>query len=51
MSIWLLSGSFCVRRGGGWLYVPQNARVADRYIDFPGYRDYNLGVRLVRRVP
>ena len=48
---WSTSGSYRVRRGGGWLYDPRNAQVADRYFDFPGYRDYFLGLRLARRMP
>lgn len=38
-------------RGGGWLFHPQSARVADRHGLTPVYRDYLLhaliGVRLV----
>ena len=44
------SGSDRVVRGGSWYYDPQSARVADRYFDAPGFRYYNLGVRLARRV-
>lgn len=45
---YLPEGDFAVNRGGGWYHVPQNARVANRYYDDPGYRDNDLGVRLVR---
>jgi formylglycine-generating enzyme required for sulfatase activity len=34
-------------RGGGWLFHPQSAQVADRYFITPVYRDDLLGVRLV----
>jgi formylglycine-generating enzyme required for sulfatase activity len=36
-----------VLRGGSWDFDPQNARVADRDSFSPGYRDGNLGFRLV----
>jgi formylglycine-generating enzyme required for sulfatase activity len=45
------SGSYRVDRGGGWSYVPQFARVADRYYDTPGDRNDYLGVRLLRTAP
>ena len=45
------SGSIRVLRGGGWLGGPQSARVALRINFAPGFRDFNLGVRLLRTVP
>ena len=45
------SGSDRVNRGGSWGYVPQFARVANRYDFTPGYRGSNLGVRLLRTAP
>lgn len=51
MSIWLLSGSFCVRRGCGWSLGPQYAQVAICSFDDPAIRSRSLGVRLVRRMP
>ena len=45
------SGSRRVFRGGSWLYYPQFARVANRIFNTPGYRDINLGVRLLRTAP
>ena len=50
MSFWLPSRASRVRRGGSWSSVLQYARVAFRNHDGPGYRDYGLGLRLVRRV-
>ena len=44
------SGSLRVSRGGGWYFVPQVARVADRGGDTPGYRNGDLGIRLVEVV-
>ena len=44
------SGSGRVIRGGSWSIVPQIARVALRFDDTPGYRDYALGFRLVEVV-
>jgi hypothetical protein len=44
------SGSYRVRRGGGWFGVPQYARVAYRGSFTPGYRGGNLGIRLVEVV-
>jgi hypothetical protein len=46
------SGSDLVFRGGGWSLGPQGARVANRGngVD-PGYRNYFLGVRLLRTAP
>ena len=49
MSIWIESGSRRVFRGGGWIGVPQYARVANRGDDDPGRRGCRLGLRLVRR--
>jgi len=45
------SGSARVNRGGSWLGVPQDARVARRYVDVPGRRSSYLGVRLLRTAP
>ena len=45
------SGSVRVFRGGGWIYVPQYARVAYRSDLTPGIRDRYLGVRLLRTAP
>ena len=45
------SGSIRVIRGGSWYRDPQYARVAARYIRTPGYRDGDLGVRLLRTAP
>ncbi len=45
------SGSLRVYRGGGWNNPAQNARVADRFGNDPGYRNDNLGVRLTRTYP
>ena len=42
------SGSFRVYRGGGGGNDPQNARVASRYGNAPGYRNNNLGFHLLR---
>lgn len=50
MSIWLASGPRHVIRGGGCYVIPQNARVANRYDNYPGNRSNRLGVRLLRRV-
>ena len=36
-----------VNRGGSWISVPQNARVAHRVNGAPGIRSGLLGVRLV----
>ena len=43
------SGSSRVVRGGSWLLDPQIAQVAIRDRIPPGRRNYNLGLRLVRR--
>jgi formylglycine-generating enzyme required for sulfatase activity len=45
------SGSYRVRRGGCWNFVPQRARVASRYGDAPDHRRSDLGVRLLRTTP
>jgi formylglycine-generating enzyme required for sulfatase activity len=45
------SGSRRVNRGGSWISVPQNARVANRYYDAPDARNRYLGVRLLRTAP
>ncbi|MBK8924234.1 MAG: SUMF1/EgtB/PvdO family nonheme iron enzyme [Saprospirales bacterium] len=41
-------GSYRVIRGGSWGNYPQSCRVAYRYYDAPGYRDYSTGFRLAR---
>jgi len=43
MSVWPVS------RGGSWYGGSRFARVALRYNLSPDFRDYSLGVRLVRR--
>jgi formylglycine-generating enzyme required for sulfatase activity/serine/threonine protein kinase len=45
------SGSLRVRRGGGWYYDPQSARVALRDYSTPGHRGSILGFRLLRTAP
>jgi formylglycine-generating enzyme required for sulfatase activity len=40
-----------VIRGGSWYSCPRFVRVANRYRFSPGYRDYNIGFRLVRQIP
>ena len=45
------SGSNRVSRGGSWGSVPRSVRVAYRYDDGPGNRNYYLGVRLLRTAP
>ena len=47
----LQSGSARVYRGGSWYGCPRYARVAYRGRDAPGYRRYDLGLRLVRTIP
>ena len=42
------SGSYRVRRGGGWFYDAGACRVSDRYNDPPGGRGDGLGFRLLR---
>ena len=42
------SGSIRVYRGGSWYDHPLLARVATRYYDAPGARNFILGVRLAR---
>jgi len=46
-----VSGSYRVRRGGGWSSDPQSARVALRGGRTPVRRDIILGVRLLRTTP
>jgi len=41
------SGSKRVSRGGGWSDPPHFVRLANRYSNSPGFRDDNLGFRLV----
>ena len=41
------SGSYRVVRGGGWYISAGGCRVANRYDDFTGYRDYYDGFRSV----
>ena len=45
------SGSFRVRRGGGWYSDAGRCRSADRNGFEPSYRDFNLGFRLARVQP
>lgn len=40
------SGSYYVVRGGGWSLNATYCRVADRLLDTPSYRFYDVGVRL-----
>ena len=40
-----------VIRGGGWDYIPQFVRSADRNWYAPGFRDVNLGFRVARTLP
>ena len=42
------TGTDRVLRGGSWINVPRNARVADRYKLDSGYRNRNLGFRIAR---
>jgi formylglycine-generating enzyme required for sulfatase activity len=44
-------GSGRVLRGGCWLSSGRGCRAADRRRDEPGFRDYDLGLRLARGVP
>lgn len=43
------SWSYCVFRGGSRFDGPQYARVTNRYYYTPDSRNYNLGVRLMRK--
>jgi formylglycine-generating enzyme required for sulfatase activity len=43
-----VTGSYRVRRGGSWSNVGQGLRSAYRSIDYPYYRSFDLGFRLVR---
>jgi len=45
------SGWARVQRGGGWGYLAYACRVAYRGTSFPVYVGYDLGFRLVRKVP
>jgi formylglycine-generating enzyme required for sulfatase activity len=45
------SGSSRVLRGGSWGLNAPSCRVANRYNDYPSYRDSNLGFRILRNVP
>ena len=40
------TGSSRVLRGGGWINIASDCRVANRLFDTPGHRGYNLGLRL-----
>ncbi|MBB3838674.1 formylglycine-generating enzyme required for sulfatase activity [Runella defluvii] len=40
-------GSYRVNRGGGWSYYERNCRSTLRSNDWPGYRDDDVGLRLV----
>jgi formylglycine-generating enzyme len=41
------NGSYRVLRGGSWCYFARFCRSARRYGDYPGFRDYFVGFRLV----
>ncbi|WP_337630115.1 formylglycine-generating enzyme family protein, partial [Prevotella sp.] len=41
------SGSYRVRRGGYWSSSARYCRSSDRSSSSPGYRDFDLGLRLV----
>lgn len=41
------SGSYRVVRGGGWLFIAQNCRSANRYYDYPYYYINLIGFRVV----
>lgn len=43
------SGCSHVIRGGSWYVPSRDAQVAYRTSVIPDYRDYDIGVRLVRR--
>lgn len=43
------TGSLRVYRGGSWSNVAINARVANRFNDYPNYRHNSIGLRLVRQ--
>ena len=40
-------GSFRVNRGGSWYYLPKFCRSASRDCDDPGFRDDDVGFRVV----
>lgn len=40
------SSSYRVYRGGSWNGIATYCRVAYRYVNSPGYRDYSIGLRL-----
>ena len=40
--------TYRVRRAGSWDYDARDVRVADRDWFGPSYREYNLGLRIVR---
>ena len=40
------SGSYRVFRGGSWNYSAKYCRSSIRFINTPGYRKFNLGLRL-----
>ena len=40
------NSSYRVNRGGGWGNAAAHCRVANRYYNSPGYRSFNLGLRL-----
>ena len=43
------SGGYRVFRGGGWGNDASDARSSNRFNNSPGYRNYFLGFRLLRR--
>ena len=45
------SGSNRVRRGGSWFSYVSDCRSSTRFSGTPGYRNFNLGFRLLRTVP
>lgn len=49
MSVYRVSGSRCVSRGGGWFRDPKFVWVADCHYYAPNSCYEDLGVRLVRR--
>lgn len=38
-------------RGGAWIDVPGHVRAAQRFVNAPGSRDYQLGFRVARSLP
>ena len=44
------NGTSRVLRGGSWLSLIYPCRVADRGLNYPGYRSYHDGFRLLKDV-